>query len=207
MQGSLTGLDNIYFLCRIYGADPLRVKDYVADFTELGKFLWEPVKSYSSGMRGRLGFALSMAFKHQRVLRPSLCAAARPLAGVRLHGQRLPVLRAVQLNMNTPYLAVLFVLLLNGCSSFKEWLPSSGPLREEVTGTGYSVMDVVKAFEKASGKAIAYQLSGRRPGDVAACYADPYLAQSWLGWKAQRNLLAMCQDHWNWQKNNPQGYA
>jgi capsular polysaccharide transport system ATP-binding protein len=68
MQGSLTGLDNIYFLCRIYGADPLRVKDYVADFTELGKFLWEPVKSYSSGMRGRLGFALSMAFNFDCLL-------------------------------------------------------------------------------------------------------------------------------------------
>lgn len=75
------------------------------------------------------------------------------------------------------------------------------------TGTGYSVMDVVKAFEAVSGKAIAYQLSGRRPGDVAACYADPCLAQRWLGWTAQRNLLAMCQDHWNWQKHNPQGYA
>jgi len=68
MQGSLTGLDNIYFLCRIYGADPLRVKDYVADFTELGMFLWEPVKSYSSGMRGRLGFALSMAFNFDCLL-------------------------------------------------------------------------------------------------------------------------------------------
>jgi capsular polysaccharide transport system ATP-binding protein len=68
VQGSLTGLDNIYFLCRIYGADPLRVKDYVADFTELGKFLWEPVKSYSSGMRGRLGFALSMAFNFDCLL-------------------------------------------------------------------------------------------------------------------------------------------
>ena len=68
VQGSLTGLDNIYFLCRIYGADPSTVKDYVADFTELGKFLWEPVKSYSTGMRGRLGFALSMAFDFECLL-------------------------------------------------------------------------------------------------------------------------------------------
>ena len=68
VQGSLTGLDNIYFLCRIYGADPLAVKDYVADFTELGKFLWQPVKTYSSGMRGRLGFALSMAFNFDCLL-------------------------------------------------------------------------------------------------------------------------------------------
>lgn len=68
VQGSLTGLDNIYFLCRIYGADPVLVKDYVADFTELGHFLWEPVKTYSSGMRGRLGFALSMAFNFDCLL-------------------------------------------------------------------------------------------------------------------------------------------
>ena len=68
VQGSLTGLDNIYFLCRIYGADPLSIKDFVADFTELGHFLWEPVKTYSSGMRGRLGFALSMAFNFDCLL-------------------------------------------------------------------------------------------------------------------------------------------
>lgn len=62
MQGSLTGLDNIYFLSRIYGVHPSKVKDYVRDFTELGSFLREPVKTYSAGMRGRLAFALSMAF-------------------------------------------------------------------------------------------------------------------------------------------------
>jgi capsular polysaccharide transport system ATP-binding protein len=62
MQGSLTGLDNIYFLSRIYGIDPSGVTQYVSDFTELGHFLHEPVKTYSAGMRGRLAFALSMAF-------------------------------------------------------------------------------------------------------------------------------------------------
>ncbi len=62
MQGSLTGLDNIYFLSRIYGIDPKGVRQYVSDFTELGQFLHEPVKTYSAGMRGRLAFALSMAF-------------------------------------------------------------------------------------------------------------------------------------------------
>ncbi len=62
VQGGLTGLDNINFLSRIYGADPLPVREFVADFAELGHFLREPVKTYSSGMRGRLGFALSMAF-------------------------------------------------------------------------------------------------------------------------------------------------
>ncbi len=75
------------------------------------------------------------------------------------------------------------------------------------TGIGYSVLDVVRAFEAASGQAIPYQLSPRRPGDVASCYADPRLAKQLLGWKAQRDLSTMCHDHWRWQKHNPQGYV
>lgn len=75
------------------------------------------------------------------------------------------------------------------------------------TGVGYSVLDVVKAFEAASGQPVPYRISPRRPGDVAACYADPRLAIQLLGWKAERDLAAMCQDHWRWQKHNPQGYV
>lgn len=75
------------------------------------------------------------------------------------------------------------------------------------TGVGYSVLDVVKAFESASGQRVPYRLSPRRPGDVAACYADPALAEQLLGWKAERDLVAMCKDHWRWQKQNPQGYV
>jgi len=75
------------------------------------------------------------------------------------------------------------------------------------TGIGYSVLDVVKAFEHASSQSVPYQLSTRRPGDVAACYAAPQLAGQLLGWKAERDLTAMCTDHWRWQKRNPQGYA
>jgi len=74
------------------------------------------------------------------------------------------------------------------------------------TGLGYSVLDVLKAFERASGKAVPYCISPRRAGDVAACYADPARAERELGWKAQRDLALMCRDHWNWQKNNPNGY-
>jgi len=74
------------------------------------------------------------------------------------------------------------------------------------TGLGYSVLEVVKAFERASGKAIPYRISPRRAGDVAACYADPARAAQDLGWTAQRNLEVMCRDHWNWQKQNPNGY-
>jgi len=74
------------------------------------------------------------------------------------------------------------------------------------TGNGYSVLDVIKAFEAVSGQAVPYRVSSRRPGDVAACFADPTYAERYLGWKAQRSLAAMCRDHWNWQKQNPQGY-
>ncbi len=75
------------------------------------------------------------------------------------------------------------------------------------TGVGYSVLQVVKAFEQASGRHIPYRLSPRRPGDVAACYADPAHARRSLDWTAQRDLAAMCRDHWNWQEKNPQGYV
>lgn len=74
------------------------------------------------------------------------------------------------------------------------------------TGLGYSVLDVLKAFESASGQAVPYCISPRRAGDVAVCYADPARAERELGWKAQRDLALMCRDHWNWQKNNPNGY-
>ena len=75
------------------------------------------------------------------------------------------------------------------------------------TGVGYSVLDVVKAFEAASGQKIPYRLCPRRAGDVAECYANPALAKALLGWRAQRDLEAMCRDHWRWQSNNPGGYT
>lgn len=75
------------------------------------------------------------------------------------------------------------------------------------TGIGYSVLDVIKAFENASGRNVPYQLSKRRPGDVATCYANPGLAERLLEWKAQRGLAVMCRDHWRWQQQNPEGYV
>jgi UDP-glucose 4-epimerase len=75
------------------------------------------------------------------------------------------------------------------------------------TGRGYSVLDVVKAFEKASGRPIPYDIVPRRPGDVAACYADPTLAREKLGWVATRDIDQMCADSWRWQSANPQGYG
>jgi UDP-glucose 4-epimerase len=75
------------------------------------------------------------------------------------------------------------------------------------TGRGYSVLDVVHAFERACGKPVPYQLVNRRPGDIAKCYADPTLARELLGWEAKLSLDDMCADAWRWQSRNPQGYA
>ncbi len=74
------------------------------------------------------------------------------------------------------------------------------------TGHGYSVLDVVHAFEKANGVKIPYVIKPRRAGDIAVCYADSKKAKEKLGWGAQFNLEDMCRDSWNWQKNNPNGY-
>ncbi len=74
------------------------------------------------------------------------------------------------------------------------------------TGRGYSVLEVIAAFEKASGVAIPYQLVERRPGDVASCYADPAFAARELGWSAERGIEDMAADSWRWQRENPSGY-
>ena len=75
------------------------------------------------------------------------------------------------------------------------------------TGKGYSVLDIVKAFEQASGKKIPYEIKPRRAGDIAACYADASKAKRELGWEAKRGLLEMCEDSWRWQSQNPDGYG
>lgn len=74
------------------------------------------------------------------------------------------------------------------------------------TGVGYSVLDVVKAFEKANNIKIPYSIKPRRPGDIDVSYSDPSKANRVLGWKAENNLEDMCRDSWNWQKNNPNGF-
>lgn len=74
------------------------------------------------------------------------------------------------------------------------------------TGHGYSVLDVVKAFEKATGMKVPYSIKPRRAGDIATCYSDPSKAEKELGWKARYGIDEMCRDSWNWQKNNPDGY-
>lgn len=74
------------------------------------------------------------------------------------------------------------------------------------TGHGYSVLDIVKAFEKASGKKVPYKIVERRPGDIATCYSDPSKAKEVLGWEAKRGLAEMCEDSWRWQSQNPNGF-
>jgi len=74
------------------------------------------------------------------------------------------------------------------------------------TGQGYSVLEMVKAAEAASGRPVPYEVTPRRPGDIATCYADPAFAARTLGWQARRDLAEMCADAWRWQSGNPQGY-
>jgi len=75
------------------------------------------------------------------------------------------------------------------------------------TGQGHSVLELIRAYEQGSGRNVPYEIVSRRPGDVAACYADPTLAHQMLGWQAKRDLNAMCADSWRWQSTNPKGYA
>lgn len=74
-------------------------------------------------------------------------------------------------------------------------------------GTGYSVLEIVQAFERASGRLIPYDIVARRPGDVTACYADTRFAEAAFNWRAERDIDAICADTWRWQEGNPQGYA
>ena len=92
--------------------------------------------------------------------------------------------------------AVKYVLSNPGCEVFNLG-----------TGTGYSVLDMVKSFESVNGVPVPYVIADRRPGDLATCYADPAKSAEVLGWKAEKNLDDMCRDTWRWQKNNPMGYA
>ena len=74
------------------------------------------------------------------------------------------------------------------------------------TGHGYSVLDIVNAFEKVNGVKVPYKIVDRRPGDIAECWADPKKAKEDLGWVAEKGLEEMCRDAWRWQTQNPNGY-
>ena len=75
------------------------------------------------------------------------------------------------------------------------------------TGTGYSVLDMVKAFNEANGLDLPYKIVDRRPDDLATCYADPAKSAEKLGWKAEKTLVDMCRDTWRWQSQNPMGFG
>lgn len=74
------------------------------------------------------------------------------------------------------------------------------------TGRGYSVFEVIRAFERASARSVPYEVQARRPGDIAACYADVNKSRQLLGWSTRHNLEQMCADAWRWQSANPNGY-
>ena len=92
--------------------------------------------------------------------------------------------------------AVEYVMKNTGCEVFNLG-----------TGTGYSVLDIVNTFVEVNGVAVPYEITARRPGDIATCYADPAKSAKLLGWKAEKNLADMCRDAWRWQSTNPQGYG
>ncbi len=91
--------------------------------------------------------------------------------------------------------AINYALSHNGCETFNLG-----------TGTGYSVLDIVKTFQKVNNVSVPYEITARRPGDLATCYADPAKSAKLLGWKAEKTLADMCRDAWNWQSKNPNGY-
>ena len=98
-------------------------------------------------------------------------------------------------------------LALGHIESLKKLAENSGFVIYNLgTGNGYSVLEMIKAFEKASGRKIAYKIVDRRPGDIAACYADPFRAKKELGWSAKRDINDMCNDAWRWQSANPDGF-
>lgn len=97
-------------------------------------------------------------------------------------------------------------LALGHLAALDELARSSGTLTVNLgTGQGYSVLDMVRAFERVSGRPVPYRLVDRRPGDIASCYADPVLAEKLLGWRARRSIEEMCADTWRWQAGNPEG--
>ena len=98
-------------------------------------------------------------------------------------------------------------LAIGHLKALEKILPATGVEAYNLgTGTGYSVLEIVAAFEKASGVDIPYKIVDRRPGDVAVCYADASKAKNELGWTASKGIAEMCEDSWRWQKNNPNGY-
>ncbi|MBL0166359.1 MAG: UDP-glucose 4-epimerase GalE [Propionivibrio sp.] len=126
---------------------------------------------------------------------------------------RLPELRVFGNDYPTPdgtgvrdYIHVVDLALAH-VAALRALVSREGLLAVNIgTGRGYSVLEMVEAFARASGKAVPYRIDARRPGDIAACYADPSLAAECLGWQATRDINAMCRDTWNWQVHNPLGY-
>jgi UDP-glucose 4-epimerase len=132
--------------------------------------------------------------------------AAKRRAELRVFGNDYPTIDGTGVR---DYIHVLD--LAEGHVKALDYLDRAGAAREITvnlgTGRGYSVLELVRAFEKANGIRIPYTLVDRRPGDIATCYANAAEAERLLGWKARRGIEDMCRDSWRWQSGNPQGYA
>lgn len=195
-----------------YGATKLHIEDMLRDVQRSAPDRWQfailryfnPVGAHESGLIGEDPNGIP------NNLMPFIAQVA---------SGKLPCLRVFGADYNTPdgtgvrdYIHV--VDLADGHLKALQYLdqhqvdaPRSEPLTVNLgTGCGYSVLEMITAFEAASGESVPYELVARRSGDVAQCYADPQRAERLLGWRASRGQAEMCRDHWRWQSNNPQGY-
>jgi len=126
------------------------------------------------------------------------------LSGISVYGNDYPTIDGTGVR---DYIHVVD-LALGHIDSLKKMAENPGFVTYNLgTGNGYSVLEVIKAFEKASGRTIAYKIVDRRPGDIAACYADSSKAKKELGWSAKKDINDMCNDAWCWQSANPDGFG
>lgn len=187
-----------------YGRTKLFIEDILRDLYKADKSFniailryFNPVGAHESGLIG----------EDPNGIPNNLCpyitkVAVGKLAKVRVFGNDYPTPdgTGVRDYIHVVDLAKGHVAAIERCEKSGVYVYNLG------TGVGYSVMDVIHAYEKACGHAIPYSVKPRRPGDIAACYADASKAERELGWKARYGIDEMCASSWNWQKNNPKGY-
>lgn len=188
-----------------YGRSKLMIEEILHDLnaSERGWRIarlryFNPVGSHESGLMGEDPQGVP------NNLMPYLCqVAVGKLPELRVFGSDYPTSDGTGVR---DYIHVVD-LALGHVAALRALAKGEGMLTVNLgTGRGYSVLEVVRAFEKASGRKIAHRFVDRRPGDVAMSYADASLAKQQLGWSAERSIDAMCRDAWNWQIRNPNGY-
>ncbi|MBN2297665.1 MAG: UDP-glucose 4-epimerase GalE [Deltaproteobacteria bacterium] len=188
-----------------YGRTKLMIEDilrdlYIADHTWNIALLryFNPVGAHSSGMIGEDPNDIPnnlMPFISQ--------VAVGKLKELSVFGDDYPTVDGTGVR---DYIHVVD-LALGHISALKKLQESQGVVTYNIgTGRGYSVLEMIRAFENASGKKVPYKIAGRRSGDIATCYADPSRAEKELAWRAEKGVEEMCADAWRWQSKNPDGY-